>query len=48
MDSLLFFLSITVGHEVVAKIVQFFFFFFFFFVEELDFLQLDLTYFIGI
>ena len=46
MDSLLFFLSITVGHEVVAKIVQFFFFFFF--VEELDFLQLDLTYFIGI
>ena len=43
MDSLLFFLSITVGHEVVAKIVQFFFF-----VEELDFLQLDLTYFIGI
>ena len=44
MDSLLFFLSITVGHEVVAKIVQFFFFF----VEELDFLQLDLTYFIGI
>ena len=45
MDSLLFFLSITVGHEVVAKIIQIFFFFC---VEELDFLQLDLTYFIGI
>ena len=44
MDSLLFFLSITVGHEVVAKIVQIFFFF----LEVLDFLQLDLTYFIGI
>ena len=35
MDSLLFFLSITVGH-VVVKIVQFFFFF-----VELDFLQFD-------